>query len=111
MALFGKKKEVEIEEEFDEDPTSLGTSRGRDFSRRRFRDLNPQNKKKRKEPSKPWGKRERLSILIILLATVIISTILAIGASGQIKLNLTMPKFDFSSLNIFKEQTIIINKK
>jgi hypothetical protein len=102
MALFGRKKDEETEEEM---------ARESNFSRRRLRDLNPDNKKKRKEPPKPWGKRERMSILIILLVTVIISAILAIGATGQFKFNLTMPKFDFSSLNIFKEQTIIIGKK
>jgi hypothetical protein len=102
MALFGRKKEVEVEEEFDEETN---------FSRRKLRDLKPQNKKKRKEPPKPWGKRERLSILIILLATVIISAILAIVASSPARFNLSLPKVDFSSLNIFKEQTIIIQKK
>src|ERR1035437_4777575 len=102
MALFGKKKEVEVEEEFDEETN---------FTRRKIRDLNPENKKKRKEPPKPWGKRERISVLIILLVTVIISAILTIVASGPIGFNLSLPKFDFSSLNIFKEQTIIIQKK
>jgi len=102
MALFGRKKEVEIEEEFDEENS---------FSRRKLRDLNPENKKKRKEPPKPWGKRERLLVLIILLATVIISAVLAFEASSPTKFNLSLPKFDFSSLNIFEEQTIIIKKK
>ena len=102
MALFGRKKEVEIEEEFDDE---------NNFSRRKLRDLNPENKKKRKEPPKPWGKKERISILIIFLATVIASAILAIVANGQMKFNLSLPKFDFSSLNIFKEQTIILEKK
>src|ERR1035437_3760355 len=102
MALFGKKKEVEVEEEFDEETN---------FTRRKIRDLNPENKKKRKEPPKPWGKKERVTVLIILLVTVIISAILAIGASGQIKFNLNLSNFDLGSLNIFKEQTIIIPKK
>jgi hypothetical protein len=100
--MFGRKKEVEVEEEFDEESN---------FSKRKLKDLNPQNKKKRKEPPKPWGKKERLSILIILLITVIVSAILAIGAANNLKFHLSWPNFDFSSLNIFKEQTIIVNKK
>jgi len=37
MALFGRKKEEEVEEEFDEETN---------FSRRKLRDLKPENKKK-----------------------------------------------------------------
>ena len=105
MALFGRKKEEEIEEEFDEETN---------FSRRKLRDLNPQNKKKRKEPPKPWGRRERLIILIILVITMLISGTLLFLSDNKSQLpilNFQFSKPDFSSLNIFKEQTIIIPKK
>ena len=108
MALFGRNED---EENLEDDPTSLEASRGNDFSKRQFRDLNPKNKKRRKEPPKPWGKKERVTVLIVLLFTVIVSAILVFGAKsgGQIRLNL--PKIDLNSLNIFKEQTIIVGKK
>jgi hypothetical protein len=125
MALFGRNKEEESdtgggysdEDEFNEDPSYAKADASRyapkgegRFSRRKFRDLNPKNKKKRKEPPKPWGKKERMIALIILLVTVIASAILAFGAGSKGKIHLSLPKFDFNSLNIFKEETIIVEK-
>ena len=108
MALFGRDKneDFEDEEEFDEEE-----GRGdRKFSKK-FRDLNPTNKRKRKEPPKPWGKRERVIVLMVLLVTVVIAAVLAFEAGGKGALHLHLPKIDFSSLNIFKEETIIVGKK
>lgn len=55
MGLFGKNKE----EEFDEEE---GFNEEEDLQdrklTRKFKDLNPENKKRRKEPPKPWGKRK-----------------------------------------------------
>ena len=113
MALFGRGKdeEFEDEDEFD-DPSYAEASEGRGrFSKRRFRDLNPRNKKKRKEPSKPWGKKERMIVLIILLVSVVVSAILAIGARNKNTFRLSLPEFDINSLNIFKEETIVVGKK
>ncbi|QQG41791.1 MAG: hypothetical protein HYV90_00560 [Candidatus Woesebacteria bacterium] len=113
MALFGRKKD---EEEFDDDPSNAYASEGKgEFSRRRLRDLKPENRKKRKEPPKPWGKRERLTLLIVILATVIISGILTFTSEGKGQLNLpkpnfSLPKMNFDSLNFFKEETITIKK-
>jgi hypothetical protein len=108
MALFGKKKdeEYEDEDEFDEEE-----GRGSRKFNKKFRDLSPQNKKKRKEPPKPWGKKERITVLVILVVTVVVSAVLAFVAGGKGKFNLSLPKFDFSSLNIFKEETIIVGRK
>jgi hypothetical protein len=109
MALFGKNKEEEIEDEdeFDEEENVRGD---RKFTKK-FRDLNPKNKKKRKEPPKPWGKTERMVVLIILLATVIISAILAFGSVDKDKIKISLPTFNLNSLNIFKEETIIVGNK
>ena len=113
MALFGRKKDEEFEDEDEfNDPSYTEASEGRGrFSKRKFRDLNPKNKKKRKEPPKPWGKKERIIVLIVLAITVIASAILAFGAAGKNTLRLNLPKFDINSLNIFKEETIIVGKK
>src|SRR3990167_9431090 len=65
MSIFGRKKgkdyedEEEIQEEFP------------------VRDLKPENKKRRVEPPKPCGKKERLTVLIFLLGTMLVSGILA----------------------------------
>ncbi|MGA3291584.1 MAG: hypothetical protein ABSC49_00345 [Candidatus Microgenomates bacterium] len=98
MAIFGANKEEEYE---DEDGAALT---------KKFRDLRPENKKKRKEPQKPWGKRERIIVLVVLLATVIISAILGFSVTGGTKLHLSLPRFNLNSLNIFREQTIVIRK-
>jgi len=109
MRLFGRNKEeeeLEDEDEFDEE----GGGESRKFTKK-FRDLNPRNKRKRKEPPKPWGTKERMVVLIILLVTVIVSAILAIGARNKNTFRFSLPKFDINSLNIFKEETIIVGRK
>lgn len=108
MALFGRKKDEEFEDE-DEFDEEIG--RGDRKFTKNFRDLKPQNKRKRKEPPKPWGKKERVIVLTVLVVTVIVSAILAFGAANKNTLRLNIPKFDINSLNIFKEETIIVGKK
>lgn len=100
MNIFGKKKEEEFEDEEEELAKSIPS--------KKFKDLNPQNKKKRKEPIRPWGRKERLTILIVLLTTVFASGFLGLGARewkwpGLPNLDLETP-----SLNLFKEETIVI---
>ncbi len=113
MALFGRKKD---EEELDDDPSFAEASEGKgEFPRRRLRDLKPENKRKRKEPPKPWGKRERLTLLIVILVTVVVSGILTLTSEkGKFlnfsKLNFNFPKVDLNSFNLFKEETITIRK-
>lgn len=104
MAIFKNKNEEIDEEELEE----LEEKR---FSRRKFKDLNPQNKRKRKEPPKPWGKKERIIVLSILLLTVLISLFLDLSSRnfkfpGLPRLKLTKPGF-----GIFKDKTIIIGNR
>ncbi|MFC1625913.1 serine hydrolase [Patescibacteria group bacterium] len=71
----------------------------------KFKDLKSANRKKRKEPPKPWGKRERRIVLITLLVTIFLSITLAVSARnyklpGLPKLRLTLPSF--------KGETIVI---
>lgn len=105
MALFGKKdSEIEEDENLEE---------GRKITKN-LRDLKPENKKKRKEPPKPWGKKERIVILTILIATTVISAILLFSHSIQFRNSRSvksLPKFDLKSLNIFKGETIVIEKQ
>lgn len=104
MAIFGKK---EKEDNFEEKEELKKELRAEKKLSRKLKDLNPKDKKKRKEPPKPWGKRERLILLFILLATVFVSAFLAISARGGV----SSPKMNFDSLNIFTEKTIIIEKR
>lgn len=111
MAFFGRKRDEELEddEEFDREEER----KDRKLTKK-FKDLNPKNKKKRKEPPKPWGKLERLIVLIVLISTFIVSAILALSSRGLFfsgSLKPDFSKINFDSLNIFKEETIIINKK
>lgn len=121
MALFGKKKnkynefgteggysdeEALIEEEEKEDKKLT----------RKFKDLRKGNRKKRKEPPKPWGRKERIIVLIAACASILTAIFLAfssdISVSGKLsEFEIRLPYFDFGSLNPFREQTIIIQKK
>jgi beta-lactamase class A len=76
---------------------------------RKLRKQRIENKKKRREPPKPWGKKERYLVGITLLATVLISAISAMGAR-EWKLA-GVKRFKLPSLNIFKEETITIGEK
>jgi len=100
MGLFNRKRDEDFdEEEFEERP-------------RKIRDLKPENRKSRKEPIKPWGKKERLIVLSILLLTVITSGVLALSARN-FKLP-QLPAFKLSTIsemNPFKEQTIVVGNK
>lgn len=71
----------------------------------KLKDIKPENKAKRKEAPKPWGKRERLIVLFIFLGTIIVSAILAISAR-----NYKLPNFPRLKITLpsFSSQTIVI---
>src|SRR3989344_2139235 len=115
MALFKKKtREAEYDDEEYEDEAS-DISRGKGSYQKRlirnkdFKDLKGENSKKRKEPAKPWGKMERLWVLLLIILTTGISGYLALSARDfklpgfpRLKLpEITMPK-------IFQPETIVI---
>ena len=118
MAFFGRKKDKDDEEYDDEDPSFAEVSEGEVSLEerrltRKLKDLHKENRKKRKEPPKPWGKKERLVILIIIISTILIAGILAVSNQAHITFNFSRPSFsfDFSKLNPLKEETITIQKK
>ena len=51
-----------------------------DYEDEEFKDLKPENKRRRKEPPKPWGRPERLTVLIVIIITVLTSAILSLSA-------------------------------
>lgn len=109
MGLFGKNKEEEFDEE--EGFNEQEELQDRKLTRK-FRDLSPENKKKRKEPPKPWSKKERMLVLWFFLAT----TVLAAGMflfSHDFKFP-GIPRITFSNINLrnpFAEEIIEIGEK
>ena len=85
------------------------SSESKDEGSTKLDDLKPENRKRRKEPPKPWGKRERYVVLAVLLVTVLTAASLAMGAR-DFKLP-GLPKFKFDLKNPFGEETVIIGNK
>lgn len=104
MGLF-KKKDEDFEDELEEKEVD-------EIKPRKIRDLNPENRKTRKEPIKPWGAKERLFVLVTFLLTVVTSGALALSAR-----NFKLPKMpqlklpSLSEINPFKEQVIVVGEK
>lgn len=100
MSIF--KRAVEEELDFDDEEMEE-EEKGGPLRRKKIKDLKPENKKKRKEPPKPWTKKERYLILYVLSGSIILALILFASARGW-KLP-GLPKFKLPS---FEGQTIII---
>jgi beta-lactamase class A len=79
--LFRRKKKKEDEDEDDEDEDDEledddeeeDDEDDKKKKRRKIKDLNPQNRRKRVEPPKPWGKKERILVTAVLGGTVLLS--------------------------------------
>ncbi len=81
--IFRKKKKKddeddELEDDELDDEDDEDDSHGK--KPKKIKDLAPQNKRKRKEPIKPWGKIERSIVLVVLFLTVAGSGVLALMA-------------------------------
>ncbi len=115
MAIFGKKRGRD--DEFNDEEALVEEEEKEDRKlTKKFKDLKKGNRKKRKEPPKPWGRKERVIVLVAVLATILIAIFLAFSSdvsfSGRFSgLGISFSSFDFNSLNPFREQTIIIEKK
>lgn len=101
MLFFKKKPEPEPEE------LELPASE-------KFKDLNPKARRKRKEPVKPWGRKERIIVLSVILFTVLSSAILAFS-SRDWKLpglpRVTLPEINFEKTVIIENDRTIENDK
>ena len=101
MAIFKRKKEEDYEE---------------DLEQMEVRDLKPEHKKRRKELPKPWGKKERYTVLVFLLATVLISGVLAASSRnwklpGFPQVKLKVPSFKNFNFDFLSGKTITIGNK
>jgi hypothetical protein len=97
MKLFGKKDEDEEEDKKEELEEKIRS--------KKFKDLTSENRRKRKEPPKPWGKKERLIVLSTLLITILVAGGLALS-SRDFKLP-GLPRIHLPSLS-FQGETIVI---
>ncbi len=110
MNLFGKKKEDPSFAEASEDEESLELEDRR--LTRKFRDLRPENKRKRKEPPKLWGKRERIIVAAFFIVTTLSATLMFLF-SHEFKLP-GLPKITFKGINFenpFGEKVIELGQK
>jgi beta-lactamase class A len=104
MGLFGRKDEDEEFEDMEEELED------REEPFRKIKDLRPENKRRRKEPPRPWDKKDRAIVLGVLVVTVLISGVLALSARdyklpGLPRARIAIPNIN---LNFLGEKTIII---
>lgn len=107
MALFDKRNKGKKE---NEGGGLEKNSFGKKSKSKGFNDLNPKDSKKRKEPKKPWGKKERCFVLFILLVTAGTSAFLALSSRswklpGIPRVGFNLPKI---TLPFLGEDTIVI---
>lgn len=114
MAFFGiGKRKDEEDEEFDLEAEKEEERHDRKLTRK-LKDLSPENKRRRKEPPKPWGKKERIIVLSVLLVTVVTSAVLALTARDFNLPNFPKLSFDKNSFKFsspFGEDKIILGGK
>ncbi|KKQ53019.1 hypothetical protein A2865_02740 [Candidatus Woesebacteria bacterium RIFCSPHIGHO2_01_FULL_39_17] len=113
MAFFRKTKDEEEDYE-DEEETRPRARRLKDkqslagYASKDFKDLKSENRRKRREPKKPWGTKERVFVLLIILLTAGTSATLAISARAWKLPGLPRVKFPTLSIPFFREETIIL---
>jgi len=104
--MFGigrkKKKEEEEKKRLEEEEAE----EKKKPSPKKFKDLNPQNSKRRGAPIKPWGRGERLLVLFMFSGMTIAAVLLATSARNW-KLP-GLPRISAPDLSL--EQTYVIEK-
>jgi beta-lactamase class A len=123
MLGLGKKKKKEEEEEiedeelddesdFDEsDSRSLKLKNRKKIKDEDFKDLGAQNKRKRREPVKQWGRTERLWVFGLLFVTAGVSAILAISSRSWKLPNAPRLQAPEVSIPFANEETIVLDAR
>lgn len=112
MGIFGKKKEKENEKEEkdlkekENDDGEKGDGEGKLVKVKKIKDLNSQNRQRRKEPIRAWNKFDRIILLLVMLSTAGISLFLTASSRG-IK-PLVFPNFKIPKFNLLGEKTIVL---
>ncbi len=105
--MFFKDDTIKEEEE-EEIESSFAKRHSKRPSSQEFKDLKPQNQKRRKEPKKPWGKKERIILFLTILLTSLTSLFLLLSSySWKIK-GLPRIYIDLSKSPIFGEEVITL---
>jgi beta-lactamase class A len=108
MKLFGRKKKSSDAEAL-EDKEGLLAKKP---LRRRDNPASPRLRRARKkEPPKPWGRKERLILLSIIFVTAGTSFILALSARAWKLPGLPRPKAPSISIPFFSEEKIVIETR
>ena len=64
----------------DGEDIARGSDKGKEKDKAgRIKDLKGENRKKRKEPAKPWGVKERLFLLTVFTVPALFSVVLALS--------------------------------
>jgi len=118
MSIFNKRKYEEEEYEDEDEPlysrASVDRSEDRGEANRRyprnkdFRDLKPENKRRRKEPLRPWGKKDRILVALLLLFTAGISSYLGLSARNWKLPGLAKINLKSLSNSFFGSDTIVL---
>lgn len=112
MNFFGRNKEEELEEvELQEEQERKLNIENRKL-KKKLRDLDPENKGKRQEPIKPWGKKERLIVGLFFTITTLIATFLFLS-SHEYKFP-GLPQITLKGINLknpFSEKVIELGQK
>lgn len=127
MFIFGKKKKANKSKEENQDkieekdkntgdilekqPSSFKKKKKFNVNDSDFKDLNPQNRKKRKEPKKEWGVRERVIILAVLFITASLSTMLALYSRSWKLANAPRIQAPEISIPLVSEETIVLDSR
>lgn len=112
MTRFRDRREEYDDDSYEEESEEKGSRQKKLFRNKDFRDLNPRDKKARKEPKKPWGKKERILVLIVILVTAGLSAFLYLSSHELLKTpdfsEIKAPKVNVPNLG---EETIIYKKE
>lgn len=118
---FGRKKEEEIDDDILEEEDESGSIKlkTKKIKDRDFKDLKPQPKSAREEVKKPWGKKERMIVLVIFLFTTLTPAFLGLSSRNW-KLpglpriavpKVTMPNFYQDKINMEEDSKEVIKTK
>ncbi len=108
MGIFSRRKKSDEEDLEDKEGNLLEKEgqEGKKLKARKVKDLNPENKRRRKEPIRAWNKFDRIMLLIILILTAGAAFFLALSSRGY-KLP-KLPRITVPKLNLFGERTIVL---
>jgi beta-lactamase class A len=116
MDLFGRKKKKREEEEeearIEEEKAQIKLDQENKKLKKKLKDLAPENSRKRKEPPKPWGKKERFTVGGFFLLTTLIAAILFLD-SHEYKFP-GLPKIAFKGVSLsnpFGEKVFELGQK